>query len=324
MIIGTIDVKPGDKIYGAIKVANRIDGLPLNISVMIVNGVKDGPTLVVSAGFHGDEFEGMETVRSLWKACDPSKINGVFVGVPVANVLSFEAGSLLNPIDHLNLWRVFPGKPDGSISMKIAYAFSTEILSKAEYYIDLHSRGNPLDTANFTVITNDEEKNVDFARALGFDLIMLGSLSGTPIGEASKKGIPAMLVEVGGEGRCHDHNIDLLFKAVTNVMKYLGMIRGKPELVKRYAIIAEPEWIRAKHGGFFVPAAKSKHKITKGTTMGNILDPFGENIEKIQAPYDCIITHTRTFPATNPGDWLFYIGKIAKTISPSTEKPSVD
>src|SRR5262245_41097739 len=74
----------------------RADGSLLELSGLIVRGGAPGPTLLVTAGVHGDEFEGMAALRLLSDAIQPLPMQGTLVAVPVANPPSFEAGLRTN------------------------------------------------------------------------------------------------------------------------------------------------------------------------------------------------------------------------------------
>ena len=42
-------------------------GSPINLTLLVVKGKNSGPTLVVSGGVHGDEYEGPLTIMKLYK-----------------------------------------------------------------------------------------------------------------------------------------------------------------------------------------------------------------------------------------------------------------
>lgn len=169
MTIGDIAAEPGTKGLGLVEVAERSDGSKTSIPVMIVNGKNDGPVLCVAAGIHGDEYVGMAAIKEIARTLDPNEVNGAFIGVPVVNVQAFVASSRTNPFDGLNLNRVFPGKKDGFISEMIAYTFMEEIVSKADYYIDLHTGCDHSLNAPMMAVSeaSGDEKTIEFANLSG-------------------------------------------------------------------------------------------------------------------------------------------------------------
>ena len=108
---------------------------------MAVTGATTGPTMIVIAGVHGDEYEGIETIPRVFNALGPEVLNGTLVMIPVCNMPAYEAGLRSSPIDGLNLARVFPGDPEGTITQRLAYWVTEKLLKHADFLIDLHSGG---------------------------------------------------------------------------------------------------------------------------------------------------------------------------------------
>src|SRR5207302_290981 len=108
------DVRPGGKATLTVPVAARADGSAVGLPVLVVRGTAPGKPLLVSAGVHGDEFEGMAALRRVFEGLSPEKVTGTFAAVPVANPPAFEAGLRTNPDDRQDLARIFPGDPAGT------------------------------------------------------------------------------------------------------------------------------------------------------------------------------------------------------------------
>ena len=77
----------------------------------IKNG--EGPTLVIMAGNHGDEYEGQIAISNLALTFEPGDILGRLILLPMVNAPAGEAGSRTSPIDNGNLNRLFPGNASG-------------------------------------------------------------------------------------------------------------------------------------------------------------------------------------------------------------------
>ena len=88
---------PEDRI--AAEMALQFDGQTLSMPVLTARGRKDGPTLVVTAGVHGDEYEGMEAIYRTYEALDPDRLKGTFVAVPIVTLTAFWLGIRCNPVD---------------------------------------------------------------------------------------------------------------------------------------------------------------------------------------------------------------------------------
>jgi predicted deacylase len=313
--IGTAVAEPGTKGYGVVEISQRGDGTTIGMPVIIVNGEEKGPTLCVTAGIHGDEYPGMEAIQRMARMLDPQALRGTLISVPVVNTLAFEAGRRGNPVDHMDLNRVFPGKADGTLSERMAYTFFNEIVKKADYWVDLHAAGTgemrPLATAR-----RGYEATLDLAKAAGFDLIWIAKKpeEGTGMGTACavRDGIPATVIEAGGGGRCVESHVQLHLRAATNLMKYLDMLEGEPELPKRWTFVEVNQQSPVSVGGFFHPRAEAGATVRQGDTMAQVADLWGQEIERLVAPYDGIILFIRQTPSVQPGELAYILGEIVE------------
>jgi predicted deacylase len=100
-----------------------------------------GPTVLITGGVHGDEYEGPIALSKLARRLTPTMAKGRVVLVPALNLPAVLAGTRLSPMDGLNLNRVFPGEPNGSITSMIAHYVSTVLIPMADILVDLHSGG---------------------------------------------------------------------------------------------------------------------------------------------------------------------------------------
>ncbi|HRX56563.1 MAG TPA: succinylglutamate desuccinylase/aspartoacylase family protein, partial [Verrucomicrobiales bacterium] len=83
----------------------------------------EGPTLLVIAGVHGDEFEGPAACRRLIAETDPDALSGNLHVIPMANESACRCRARCGS-DGLDLARTFPGRADGSITERVAHALS--------------------------------------------------------------------------------------------------------------------------------------------------------------------------------------------------------
>lgn len=134
--IGTITAEPGEKKNGMLCTIQ--DGPELPITVIC--GKKKGATVLISAGVHGAEYSGIQTAMELSREIDPEEVRGNLIFLLMANPqASRDFVRFVVPEDNKNLNRVFPGKKDGSLSERTAYAMVHDLMSQADYYIDLHA-----------------------------------------------------------------------------------------------------------------------------------------------------------------------------------------
>src|SRR5438067_896696 len=105
----------------------------------IIVGCKPGPSLLITGGVHGDEYEPMAAVRELIQSLNPQRFCGKITLVPVVNEPAFARPSRTAD-DGLDLARTCPGRPNGTITQRVAHALSG-LIRQADYYIDLHTGG---------------------------------------------------------------------------------------------------------------------------------------------------------------------------------------
>jgi N-alpha-acetyl-L-2,4-diaminobutyrate deacetylase len=114
---------------------------------VIKNG--EGPTALLTGANHGDEYEGPIALLKLANELQPDEISGRVIVIPAMNYPAFQAGKRTSPIDAGNLNRTFPGRPDGSVTEKIADYFQRFLLPLADIVLDYHSGGKTQDFLPF-------------------------------------------------------------------------------------------------------------------------------------------------------------------------------
>ena len=120
-----IDELPrGAKQSAWLDIAGRADGGNWRLPLLTVIGAETGPTLLVLAGVHGDEYEGIAAIPQVYRAIKAQDLRGRLIMAPICNMPAYEALQRSSPVDGLNLARVFPGDVDGSITRQIAWWLS--------------------------------------------------------------------------------------------------------------------------------------------------------------------------------------------------------
>lgn len=318
--VGDVEGEAGTKRLGYIKVRN-LHGYVLQLPVIVINGLKDGPTLCLTAGVHACEYSGIETIMRLFAQLNPRELSGAIIAVPVVNVPGFQARSAyINPIDGLNLNRVFPGDPEGSMSYIIADTLFKETVLKANCLIDLHGGDLPEENIDFVIVEktgNEEVDKVSEAIGKAFNseymwvkgaergLKIVGSLCGA----ANKAGIPGAVPEAGHSGKVQELSVKFLLNGTLNAMKYLKMLKGSP-------VMREPKIIKAQHvvkagsAGFFRPFKNLGDVVSKGEVIGHIKNVFGEVIEEVKSPVKGVFDFLMFHASVLPGNALMIIGEL--------------
>src|SRR5213594_4489413 len=131
--IRDVEAKRGTTHRGFVRVGETPVG-PIQFPIVIIQGAKPGPTLCLTAGVHAAEYPGIAAVTQVTRSVRAEELTGTIIAVPVVNQPMFQArAGFLSPIDGLNLNRMFPGSPTGSISEILAHVLLNEVVVLADY-----------------------------------------------------------------------------------------------------------------------------------------------------------------------------------------------
>jgi N2-acetyl-L-2,4-diaminobutanoate deacetylase len=196
-----------------------------------------GPTALLTGANHGDEYEGPIALFNLANELDLSPVSGRIIIVPAMNYPAFRAGTRTSPIDKGNLNRVFPGRPDGSVTEKIADYFQRHLLPLADVVLDIHSGGKTLQFVPFGAahVLPDKElqaKSVAAMRAFNapYSLMLLELDSvGMYDSAAEEMGKIFLSTELGGGGSATAATADIARRGVRNLLMHAGILAGMPD-----------------------------------------------------------------------------------------------
>lgn len=304
------------KAYEQYDVAPRPDGGMWRVSVCTITSANEGPTFVVIAGIHGDEYEGPETIANVFQQLTPDQlIKGNLVMVPFFNIPAWEAGTRTSPIDGLNLARVMPGDPNGSISYRLGYYVTHKFIDPSDLFLDIHSGGVALNicTSIYYYATDNEIGRKTKAAAEAFAApAVIGSSSpqnavyGCSFRTCWDRGKAGMFTEAHGAGRTLPEEIECFTTGVFNVLKHLGMMEGEPDTHRTtHRLVSDSKGggsFNASVAGYFKPYVRMLERVQTGQRVGAILDFDGSVLEEFVSGRDGFITNLRATPRTNVGD----------------------
>lgn len=308
--VGSAVAKRGHKSAGFIDVPTGSDP-GTRIPVSIIAGSGEGPVLALTAGVHGSEPSPVLALERLRAEVDPKQLSGTMILVHIANVPSFQHRTIYRgPWDQKNLNRVFPGKPDGTASERIAYAITTEVIDRCDYLIDMHSGDGNEDLRPYSywnhlgVDESVDNAARDLALAFGLDHIVIDR--GRPrdvhasvfcSNTAHVRGRPAVTTEAGGLGVPTKDAIAVNVRGVRGVLRHLGMLRSGPPPVKR-PVWLEPSTVLTSPGtGLWYPSVRSGAQVRKGARIGHLTDYFGKTVATVKSPMSGIVLYVVASPA---------------------------
>ncbi len=320
--VGTVHAGAGQAVSGYLEIAAAGDA-GTRIPVSVIRGVKPGPVLALVAGTHGYEYPGVTALQEIRQAIRPEDLAGTLVLVHIANPPSFYGRSIYtSPVDGKNLNRVYPGKVDGSVSERIADSITRNVIEQANYLIDLHGGdGNEaLRPYVYMPVTGKAELDAasrGLAIAFGLDHIVIDEGRVMPP-EASlytdqtalSRGIPAITSETGQLGSNDSHWVDLAVHGIENVMRHLHMIAGEEQPNKAVVWLTGYEVIRSMEQGIFRPAVRDGYVIAENGLLGELVNPFGELIMEIRAPFAGVVNYVVATPPVSAGEPVAMLSRI--------------
>ena len=113
--------------------------IPIPIGVVAADN--DGPTVLLTAGNHGDEYEGIVILQRLFRDLDPSRIRGRIIIMPSLNLPAVRVYQRTSPLDGANMNRSFGAQDISGPTQEIAQFVEEQLIAQSDYAIDLHSGG---------------------------------------------------------------------------------------------------------------------------------------------------------------------------------------
>jgi len=317
--IGAVDIPPGKTRLVELRLALLYTHTPVVLSALVMRGKRDGPCLFVCAAIHGDEINGVEIVRRLRHCPTLEHLRGTLILVPVVNVYGFVRQSRYLP-DRRDLNRCFPGSEKGSLAARLANAFLEEIVTKADYGIDLHTGAVHRENLPQVRATFEDSGQVEgLAKAFGSPVILNADLRDGSLREAAAKlGVPVLVYEAGEALRFDELAIRAGERGVLGVMRELGMlVRGKRPRGSRHSapepvIATSSHWVRAPQSGILRASKVLGARVEKGEILGWIADPLGDNEAPVEASAAGVIIGKVKLPLVNEGEALYHIARFGE------------
>ena len=310
--IGGEAVLPGENKSVHIKIDRLPTGTLIDIPVYVFNAKKPGPTLLVQAGLHGDEVNGIEIVRRMLHENYFAIDKGAVIAVPILNVFGFIHFSRDVP-DGKDVNRSFPGAKSGSMASRMAYHYASQILHQIDFAIDLHTGGAQRHNYPQTRFTQDDLKSKELATIFNAPFSFSSRLiKGSFRNAAFRLGKPTIVFEAGESMRFDDFSIQEGIRGIQNVLWYFRMSeKAAPNLgeLNDPVLLGERKWLRAPTAGMFIPEILNGVEVRKGQEMGIVTDTYTKHSKKIKAPFDGFVFSINHQAVVNQGDALFHIGK---------------
>ena len=251
-----------------------------------------GPTALLTGGNHGDEYEGPVALSKLAQRLTAAEVTGRVIIVPFMNTPAFHAGRRTSPIDKGNLNRSFPGKPDGTVTEKIADYFNRTLLPLADIVLDIHSGGRTLDFLPFAAChvlpdKNQQEQCEAAMRAFNapYSMRMLeldaGSMYDTA---AERQGKVFVTTELGGGGSSTARSVAIAERGVRNLLVHAGILEGEIQPAESI-MLGMPDatcFIDSEHDGLLEMCRDLGDNVSKGEVIARVYDATRSGVAPVE------------------------------------------
>lgn len=304
------EILPGKGAELNLDVAKLHTSTPIQVPVIVHRAKNDGPVLLLMAGMHGDEVNGMEIIRRVIRKGWNKPNAGTVICIPVFNIFGFLNVSRELP-DGRDLNRSFPGSNSGSLASQFAYHFMKEIAPVVDYVIDFHT--GSAQRNNFAQIrcVFSDRQSLELAQVFNPPFIIHSSYIAKSVREAmNKRGKKILLFEGGKTNSIEEKVVSEGLDGIKRMLEHLQMRTFKTDNSenRKPIFIRQSRWIRASHSGMFCLQVENGTKVSAGTVLGIITDPFGKIERKVKATIDGYVFCANETPVVNKGDALFHIG----------------
>ncbi len=320
--VGTVEADPGKSASGFLVVPDGVDK-GTQIPVTVIHGANDGPILALIAGTHGYEYAPIIALQVLRSQIDPHELSGTVILVHVANMPSFLGRTIYySPVDGKNLNRVYPGKADGTVSERIAYAITTEVIARAQAVADLHcGDGNealrPYSYWSKTGKAELDERSRQMAAAFGLDhIVIITDRPADPQASvytdntALTRGKPAITTEAGQIGETGPEWVGLVERGVWNLLRHFKMVSGEADAAEPVVWLDKNEVLRSPQTGIFYATVKPGQTVAAGRLLGTLTDFFGQPLAEIRAPFAGMVNYVVATPPVSQGEPLAMVSQI--------------
>ncbi|ALM49370.1 succinylglutamate desuccinylase [Flavobacterium psychrophilum] len=304
------EVLPGESRTITMEIARLHTMTKLKIPIIVERSKLAGPTVLFSAGLHGDEINGIEIVRQMIARKINKPKRGTIICIPVINIFGFVNQSREFP-DGRDLNRVFPGSKNGSLASRFAYYLLKEVIPNVDYCIDFHAGGaSRFNAPQIRIVPNNPElKELSDVFNAPFTLYSK-NITGSFRSACGKLGVKMLLFE-GGKSLDINNNITQEgIQGAKRFLEHFDMLNPQkkaPVANNNSIYIDKSGWVRARFSGLFQHRAIAGDFVTKGDVIALITDPFGKVEHKVKAPNSGYIINANDAPIVYQGDAIFHI-----------------
>ncbi len=292
------------------------------LPLTVIKGKDKGIVFTILAGVHGAEYAPIIATQKLIKKFEVNRLSGTIIILPITNIGSFYSSTpYVNPIDNLNINRIFPGNKNGSVSEKIANFIATKIIPVSDIFLDAHSGDANEDLLPFVCYYDNQ--NYPFQTKMAKELSEFSGFENVisypytiknsepalyAFKQATQVGKIALSFESGKLGYLQPKAVDRILRGYYRIFDKLKMYEYNDlEEKTKFKRLNSPYYIKSKFQGILYSGFKAGEKVLKNNELGFITDEFGKIIERYFASKSGTILYMKGTPPVNVGDTVFSI-----------------
>jgi predicted deacylase len=281
------------------------------VPVVVVKGAKPGPRLLVTAGIHGDELNGIDVLHRLVSGLDPAGLSGTLIAVPGLNppglIQSTREFTATYSHSSPNLNREMPGNLEGSaVAHHAALLWQNLLRPNADLAVDLHTQSRGTAYVMYAFASNARTKRM--AELMRPDAIKLDrGDKGTVENTLTDDGVPAITLELGEPERFDEAMVSRGLAGLMNLMREQKMLPGAVLEPSATVIGNALASVRAPRGGWARLLVPLGSRVAQGQPVASLADAFGRTTDILTAPQAGLISSSFTDPRTERGSTLVRI-----------------
>ena len=299
--------------------------LPINerfaIRKNIIKNGKGNRRVCIVTGTHGDELEGQMVCYLVAKYLNEHTdlLDGTVEIYPALNPLGIDTIQRGIPNFDLDMNRIFPGNPNGTMAEQAAHLI-VEDLKGADLVFDIHSSNLYLrETPQVRINVLNEKELVPLAQRLNIDFVWVHDaatvLESTLAHSLNSTGTKCLVAELGVGQRINHKMCNRLTLGIFNLMKDLGMWKGEIQ----QSLISNPivckgdnvEFLNAATSGIFITELKCGVVVAEGEEIGQIVEPMtGTVLSRVISPVEGYMFTIRAYPIVYEGSLMARIFRI--------------
>jgi predicted deacylase len=318
-----IDLEAPGRQIGFIRVEHSVHRsaygtIPIPLAVF-ANG--EGPTLLLMAGSHGDEYEGQLALTRLIRVLDVNRIRGRIFVLPAANRPAVTAGQRTSPLDQGNLNRSFGESYTDTPTGCIAAFIAEELFIHCDAVLDLHSGGSSLNHLSCSYAdlgTDYTPAQRTFAALEAMNAPLSWAQSGCPNGPvagraALLKGVIYLSGEFGGGGRLDHGALEVAERCIYRLLDHLGILpmgeKWRADIPTRFVFNIQDNFVYAPQDGVLESLVALGDRVEAGQLAGYMHRPESP----LEAPVELrfraggIVSVIRAMGRGSEGDCLFQL-----------------